>query len=48
MLFNRMTAAEISGMSRKVNALQTVADKLSNGIMCESTRAHQNIWHYEA
>ena len=41
MLFNCMIAAEISGMSRKVNALQTVSDKLPCGIMCKSNGAHQ-------
>ena len=34
-------AAEIYGLSRKVNALQTVADKLPYGIMCKSTGPHQ-------
>ena len=41
MLFNSMIAAEISGMSRKINALQTVADKLLCGIMCKSSGAQQ-------
>jgi len=41
MPFNSMIAAEISGMSRKINALQTVADKLLCGIMCKSSGAQQ-------
>jgi len=40
MMFNSMIAAEISGMSRKVNALQTMVDELPYGIMCKSTGAH--------
>jgi len=36
-----MIAAEISGISRKVNALQTMADKLPCGIKHKSTGANQ-------
>jgi hypothetical protein len=42
MLFNNMIAAEIYGMSRKVNVLQTVADKLPYGIKWKSSGAHQD------
>ena len=41
MPFNSMIAAEISGMSRKVNTFHTVADKLPCGIMYKSSGAHQ-------
>jgi len=36
MLFNSMFAAEIPGKSRKVNALQNMADKLPYSIICKS------------